>query len=291
MEVQFLMWSSLPSNLRTVLGTALLLGLGVAAAAFTLSFFALRDAAADPALAWGSAHAWLFPIGVDKALVFFEVLLLGASMVRIHDHGQVVQYPRAIPFLLMLVAAAGTLYFNATHVPTLVRPIALAVPVASILVTLGLAYLLKMLAAASGAAAIHLAPPALEPNRIIRTSDVLHGELVRDPLVPGGAPDAYGQVPSWAPSQHGQNGQPAVATGGDGLPEVTKRHQVEAYLAALGPDQLGRLTTLGPRAAARELTGALNGQGMQVSERYVQQILDDWTANTRQQTNGRRRMR
>ena len=72
------MWSSLPSNLRTVLGTALVLGLGVAAAAFTLSFFALRDAAQDPALAWGQGHAWLFPIGVDMALVFFEVLLLGA---------------------------------------------------------------------------------------------------------------------------------------------------------------------------------------------------------------------
>jgi Protein of unknown function (DUF2637) len=286
------MWSSLPSNLRTVLGTALLLGLGVAGTAFTLSFFALRDAAADPALAWGQGHAWLFPIGVDMALIFFEVLLLGASMVRVQEDDRVVQYPRAIPFLLMLVAAAGTLYFNATHVPTPVRPLALAVPVASILVTLGLAYLLKMLAAASGATAIHLAPPALEPNRIVRHSDVLHGELVRDPQVPGGAPGAYGQMPSWAPSQLGQNGQ--SAGGGDGdreLPEATKRHQVEAYLAALGPDQLGRLTTLGPRAAARELTGTLNGQGMQVSERYVQQILDDWTANARQQTNGRRRSR
>src|SRR4029450_1404937 len=157
LEVPRLMWSSLPSNLRTVLGTALLLGLGVAGAAFTLSFFALRDAAQDPALAWGSGHAWLVPLGVDMALVFFEVLLLGASMVRIPDGGRVIQYPRAIPFLLMLVAAAGTLYFNATHVPTPVRPLALAVPVASILVTLGLAYLLKMLAAASGAAAIHLA--------------------------------------------------------------------------------------------------------------------------------------
>jgi hypothetical protein len=289
------MWSSLPSNLRTVLGTALLLGLGVAAAAFTLSFFALRDAAADPALAWGQGHAWLFPIGVDMALVFFEVLLLGASMVRIHDHDQVVQYPRAIPFLLMLVAAAGTLYFNATHVPTQVRPIALAVPVASILVTLGLAYLLKMLAAASGAAAIHLAPPPLDPNRIIRHTDVLQGELVRQ--APG-TPDlfpphpVYGQMPSWAPSQLDQTGQPAAAGSGDGaLPEATKRHQVEAYLAALGPDQLGRLTTLGPRAAARELTGTLTGRGMQVSERYVQQILDDWTAATPQQPNGRRRTR
>jgi hypothetical protein len=289
------MWSSLPSNLRTVLGTALLLGLGVAAAAFTLSFFALRDAAQDPALAWGQGHAWLFPIGVDMALIFFEVLLLGASMVRITEHDRVVQYPRAIPFLLMLVAAAGTLYFNATHVPEQVRPLALAVPVASILVTLGLAYLLKMLAAASGAAAIHLAPPPLEPHRIVRASDVLHGELVRDPQAPS-APElfpphpVYGQVPSSAPSQHGQNGQPDVASHEEAA-EATKRQQVEAYLAALGPDQLGRLTTLGPRAAARELTGTLTSQGLQVSERYVQQILDDWTATARQPANGRRRPR
>ena len=71
----------------------------------------------------------------------------------------------------------------------------------------------------------------------------------------------------------------------------TKRRQVEAHLAALDPDQLGRLTTLGPRAAARELTGTLNGQGVQVSERYVQQILDDWTVAAGQQANGRRRAR
>jgi hypothetical protein len=290
------MWSSLPSNLRTVLGTALLLGVGVAVAAFTLSFFALREAAQDPALKFGSGHAWLFPIGVDMALVFFEVLLLGASMVRIQDHGRVVPYPRAIPFLLVLVAAAGTLYFNATRVPTPVRPIALAVPVASILVTLGLAYLLKMLAAASGVEAIHLAPPPLEPHRIVRNADVLHGELVRDPQAPAdafgpsGAAGGWGQMPSWAPSQLGQNGQQAVAGDGD-QGEATKRHQVEAYLAALDSDQLGHLTTLGPRAAARELTGALNRQGVQVSERYVQQIFDDWTTAVRQQPNGRRRKR
>jgi hypothetical protein len=292
------MWSSLPSNLRTVLGTALLLGVGVAVAAFTLSFFALRDAAANPALSWGQGHAWLFPIGVDMALVFFEVLLLGASMVRVHDHGKVVQYPRAIPFVLVLVAAAGTLYFNATHVPEQVRPIALAVPVASILVTLGLAYLLKMLAAASGVEAIHLAPQPVEPHRIVRRSDVLHGELVRDPEVPGstpglsGPPGGWVQMQSWAPSQLERNGQPAAASDGSGeLAEATKRHQVEAYLAALDSQQLGRLTSLGPRAAARELTGALNGQGVQVSERYVQQIFDDWTAATRQPANGRRRKR
>jgi hypothetical protein len=258
------MWSSLPSNLRTVLGTALLLGIGVAAAAFTLSFFALRDAAADPALRWGRGHAWLFPIGVDMALVFFEVLLLGASMVRVAEHGRVVQYPRAIPFLLVMVAAAGTTYFNATHVPEQVRPIALAVPVASILVTLGLAYLLKMLAAASGVEAIHLAPQAMGPSRIVRNSDVLHGEIVRDHQVPGlyGPAGVWGQVPS--PAQQGapQNGHGELA-------EPTKRAAVEMYLSRLSPQELGVVT--GSSAVA-----ALAGQGIAVEESYAGRILGEW---------------
>ena len=259
------MWSSLPSNLRTVLGTALLLGLGVAGAAFTLSFFALRDAAQDPALAWGSGHAWLFPIGVDMALVFFEVLLLGASMVRVTEHDRVVQYPRAIPFLLMLVAAAGTLYFNAVHVPEQVRPLALAVPVASILVTLGLAYLLKMLAAASGAAAIHLAPPATEPNRIVRHSDVLHGELVRDPQAPYGLfppHPVYGEVPSPGQQQAPQNGH------GE-LPEPTKRAAVEMHLSRLSPQEAGVAT-------GSSIVAALAAQGIPVEETYAGRILSEW---------------
>jgi hypothetical protein len=272
------MWSSLPSNLRTVLGTALLLGVGVAVAAFALSFFALRDAAQDPALAWGAGHAWLFPIGVDMALVFFEVLLLGASMVRVQDHGRIVQYPRAIPFLLVLVAAAGTLYFNATHVPTQVRPIALAVPVASILVTLGLAYLLKMLAAASGTEAIHLAPPPLEPHRIVRQGEVLHGELVRDPGF-GTAPPA---VPGagWPPGpqdpiaaghhlpENPHNGQAGLPVGDSAEPAgATKRARIEAYLDRLGSEQLRHLTL-------RELTADLNQHGLDVTERYVKQVID-----------------
>jgi hypothetical protein len=271
------MWSSLPSNLRTVLGTALLLGIGVALAAFTLSFFALRDAAQDPALRWGHGHAWLFPIGVDMALVFFEVLLLGASMVRVQEHGRVVQYPRAIPFLLVLVAAAGTLYFNATHVPTQVRWIALAVPVASILVTLGLAYLLKMLAAASGTEAIHLAPPALEPNPIGRRGEVLHGELVRDPgfgtappaVAGAGWPGADGQISAGQHlpenRQDGQAGLP-VRDGADPA-GVTKRARIEAYLDRLGSERLRHLTL-------RELTGDLNRDGLDVTERYVKQVID-----------------
>jgi len=105
-------------------------------------------------------------------------------------------------------------------------------------------------------------------------------------LGPDGAPGAHGQMPSWAPSQIQHTGQP---NGGGELTEATKRHQVEAHLATLGPDQLQRLGGLGPKAAARELTPTLNGQGLQVSERYVQQILDENLAAQRQQANGGRK--
>jgi Protein of unknown function (DUF2637) len=248
------MWSSLPSNLRTVLGTALVLGIGVAAAAFTLSFFALKEAAENPALKFGQGHAWLFPIGVDMALLFFEVLLIAASMVRVQERGRVVQYPRAIPFLLVMVAAAGTLYFNATRVPPVVRPIALAVPVASILVTLGLAYLLKMLAAASGVEAIHLAPPAAEPNRIVRKTDVLHGEIVR-------GPDTF------ARSQHLQDPQ----TGQVELERMdgpAKAELARRVCRAKSPEALAATT-------ASSLVAELKAMGVDLSRQWAGKALAD----------------
>jgi hypothetical protein len=252
------MWSSLPSNLRTVLGTALVLGIGVAAAAFTLSFFALKEAAENPELKFGAGHAWLFPIGVDMALLFFEVLLIAASMVRVQEHGRAVQYPRAIPFMLVVVAAAGTLYFNATRVPAVVRPIALAVPVASILVTLGLAYLLKMLGAISGAEVAHIAPPAAEPARIVRSADVLHGEIERPQT----------SAPSSRTSANPQIGQAVEAIeGGDGV----KRALMRTYLASLGPDESGRVT-------GSSIKAAMKAMHITVSEREARRVLDEWKA-------------
>ena len=52
-------WSELPTNLRTVLGAALLLVIGVAVASFTLSFIALREVAANQVTGWGH-NAWIF---------------------------------------------------------------------------------------------------------------------------------------------------------------------------------------------------------------------------------------
>ncbi len=222
------MWSNLPSNLRTTLGVALVLGVGVATAAFTLSFFALREAASNPELKFGAGHAWLFPIAVDMGLVLFEVLLLAASMVRVEEQGRTVQYPRAIPFLLVMVAAACSLYFNATSVPDVngLRLIALAVPALSILVTLGLAYLLKMLATVSGSDIAHVAPPP-ELNRVTRRRDTVEGEIVRTDRQTSSGPRAPARVQALAKSTYGdkrRRGQEYL----DAHPDATWQEMVRA---------------------------------------------------------------
>jgi hypothetical protein len=48
---------------------------------------------------------------------------------------------------------------------------------------------------------------------------------------------------------------------------VTKRQRIEEYLDWLGPEELQSLTV-------RELSTDLAGQGLEVTERYVKQILD-----------------
>jgi hypothetical protein len=129
--------------------------------------------------------------------------------------------------------------------------------------------------------------PGPAPAALYRPDQAPYGAFPPGPpgYLPGpyGPPALYGQNPSWAPSQIPQTGQPMEVANGPGgeLTEATKRRQVETHLAALGPDQLGRLAGLGPKAAARELTPALNSQGLQVSERYVQQILDEYLAGQR----------
>ena len=48
---------------------------------------------------------------------------------------------------------------------------------------------------------------------------------------------------------------------------MTKRARIEEYLDWLGPEELQHLTV-------RELTAELASQGLEVTERYVKQILD-----------------
>ena len=48
---------------------------------------------------------------------------------------------------------------------------------------------------------------------------------------------------------------------------MTKRQRIEAYLDRLGSEQLRNLTV-------REITSDLANEGLEVTERYVKQILD-----------------
>jgi hypothetical protein len=260
-------WQNLPSNLRTILGSALVLGIGVTAAAFTLSFFALRSAATNPQLEFGKGHAWLFPIALDMGLVFAEVLLLGASMVK--------GYNRAIPILLVLAFGLGTVYFNVTRVPPEVRLITAVPPVASIFMTIGLAFLFKMLTALSGGVqAYHAPPPAY--GMLGAPGSPIQGAMWRQDggygmpgsPIPGYQPEipaawpAYGQMPSPTTPANGHSG-PAV----DGGKGTTKRAAIDAYLSRLDTEQLQVAT--GP-----SIVEAVAAGGVQVDERDARRQLD-----------------
>jgi hypothetical protein len=294
-------FSELPTSLRRILAVALLLVAAIGAGAFTLSFVALREVAAQPQARWGPL-AFLFPLIIDGLLVAAEVVLVAASMLG---------RERLLPLAFVIGAGAVTIWFNITRVPAPIRPVTAIPPIASIAATILIAYLVKILALALGKPLTYLPPPpttgilapmqAPLPGQITRLPDATTGlpevaPYQYTPGVPGygpsayGPPAAFGQRPTWAPSQIPQTGQPVVGGNGNGdQAEATKRRQVEAYLAGLGPDQLGRLGGLGPKAAARELTPTLNGQGLVVSERYVQQILDEFLADRRGSGDGARR--
>jgi hypothetical protein len=82
-------------------------------------------------------------------------------------------------------------------------------------------------------------------------------------------PGAYGA--NWPGHHFPENSQNSqthlpVGAGGDGA-GATKRQRIEAYLDRLAPEQFRNLTV-------REITADLQGQGLEVTERYVKHILD-----------------
>jgi hypothetical protein len=87
---------------------------------------------------------------------------------------------------------------------------------------------------------------------------------------PNGWPAAgYGSNPAGHHlPENSQNGQTGLASGASSDPAgMTKRQRIEEYLDWLGPEELQNVTV-------RELTTELAGQGLEVTERYVKQILD-----------------
>jgi hypothetical protein len=73
-----------------------------------------------------------------------------------------------------------------------------------------------------------------------------------------------------------QNGQPGLPVGNGDPAGATKRQRIEEYLDWLGPEELQNVTV-------RELTAELASQGLEVTERYVKQILDQQRPTPRPQ--------
>jgi len=261
-----LSWSELPTNLRTVLGAALLLVIGVAVASFSLSFIALREVASAPITGWGR-NAWIFPLCVDAALLASEVVLVGVSMIK--------GVNRAVPFLFMVMFGALTVWFNVARVPADWRLVTAVPPVAGIFMTLLIAFLVKVLAKALGRTMVYEAPPPpqagyLMPPQttVVQLPDGSYG-VPGSPFPGYGAgtfppQGAFGQMPSPPGAGNPQIGHAEID-------DATKRQAVEMYLSHLTADQLGVAT-------ASSIVVALAGQGMPIGESYAGRILSDYKA-------------
>ena len=268
-------WSELPTNLRTVLGAALLLVIGVAVASFSLSFIALREVASAPVTGWGR-NAWIFPLCVDMALLASEVVLVGVSMIK--------GVNRAVPFVFMVLFGALTVWFNVARVPADWRLVTAVPPVAGIFMTMLIAFLVKVLAKALGKTTVYEAPPTpqagyLMPPQttVVQLPDGSYG-VPGSPFPGYGAgtfppQGAFGQMPSSGSSGNAQIG-PAE------IDDATKRKAVEMYLSGLTAEQLGVTTGSSIQAAMAE-------QGIAVSERFARTVLGDYRA-AQKSTNGAR---
>jgi hypothetical protein len=284
---------------RLAIVVVALLTFGIAAVAFTTSYDALYDWVSSQRL-YSDRVNQIWPLLLDAGFIVAQLAAILAGIMRaaLHNDRDV---HRGWPITAMIISGGLTIWFNILHADaggaTFSRRIAAALPPVLMMLAFEIdVQIVKWVMKALGKP-IHTAG-ALSPAGVpgLLPGAPVPGVLYRPDgdgyatVPPGWWPS--GQLPSWAPSQNTQDGQPRIGGNGAGdQAEATKRHQVEAYLAGLSAEERDRLASLGPRAAAREVTAALTGHGMAVSERYVAQIVDEWTAARRGSGSGARRRR
>jgi hypothetical protein len=290
---------------RLAIVVVALLTFGIAAVAFITSYDALYDWVASQRL-YSDRVNQLWPLLLDAGFIVAQLAAILAGILRaaLHDDREV---HRGWPITAMIISGGLTVWFNILHADaggaTFSRRIAAALPPVLMMLAFEIdVQIVKWVMKALGKPIDFpgaLSPtggmlPGAVPGAIYRPDVPLAWQLPPGELSPGHGPPLGGwwqpQPASWPRSQDGQNGQATVGGNGDQT-EVTKRHQVETFLAGLAPEQRDRLTTLGPRAAAREVTAVLNGQGTPVSERYVTRILDEHSAARRGSGSAQRRRR
>jgi Protein of unknown function (DUF2637) len=257
---------------RAIIITIAALTFGVAAVSFATSYGALYAYARDTGL-YSDRLTRLWPLLLDGAFIVAQLAAILASILR---------GSRGWPILTMLLTGALTVWFNLQHAGSDPgRRLAAALPPVLMMLAFEIdIQIVRWVMTALGKPLGPITPPPpnlLLPGAVWR-SDGLDWNVPPNGLPngwPAGAsgPNRAGQHLPENP-QNGQTGLPA-GVGGDGA-GVTKRQRIEDYLDWLGPQELQNLTV-------RELTADLAGQGLEVTERYVKQILDQHRPPSRPQ--------
>jgi hypothetical protein len=234
---------------------------------FATSYGALYAYARDTGL-YSDRLTRLWPLLLDGAFIVAQLAAILAGILR---------GSRGWPILTMLLTGALTVWFNLQHAGSDPgRRLAAALPPVLMMLAFEIdIQIVKWVMTALGKPLGPITPPPPDgmlagpvPGAVWRSDGTgwnlpLNGALNGWPAAGYGSNLAGHHLP-----ENSQNGQAGPA-GGEGRDPagVTKRQRIEEYLDWLGPEELHNLTV-------RELTTELAGQGLEVTERYVKQILD-----------------
>jgi hypothetical protein len=271
---------------RAIIIAVAALTFGVAAVSFATSYGALYAYVRDTGL-YSDRLTRLWPLLLDGAFIVAQLAAILAGILR---------GSRGWPILTMLITGALTVWFNLQHAgadPG--RRLAAALPPVLMMLAFEIdVQIVKWVMRALGRPMGPINPPPPEgmlpgpiPGAIYRPEGTGWNVPQAGPAA-GWPAGLYRQVPAGhhlpENRQNGQTGLP-LGEGGDAA-GVTKRQRIEAYLDRLGSEQASRLTV-------REITSDLNREGLDVTERYVKQVLDQQqpTPQPRRRGSGPRRPR
>jgi hypothetical protein len=248
---------------RAIIVTVAALTFGVAAVSFATSYGALYAWVRDTGL-YSDRLTRLWPLLLDGAFIVAQLAAILAGILR---------GSRGWPILTMLLTGALTVWFNLQHAGSDPgRRLAAALP--PVLMMLAFEIDIQIVKWVMQALGRPLGPSLPHPPRACcrgrsgartgwtgtfrPTASPVPGH--RALMVPTGQATAFRKT--YRTREPGL--PPGVGRDGAG---VTKRQRIEAYLDQLSSEQLQNLTV-------REITSDLQGQGLEVTERYVKHILD-----------------
>jgi hypothetical protein len=266
---------------RAIIITIAALTFGVAAVSFATSYGALYAYARDTGL-YSDRLTRLWPLLLDGAFIVAQLAAILAGILR---------GSRGWPILTMLLTGALTVWFNLQHAGSDPgRRLAAALPPVLMMLAFEIdVQIVKWVMRALGRPVGPIAPPpppGLLTGPVPGVNYRPDGQGWNVPL--NGPPTGWPQhLEDQIPAAHhlpenSPNGQSGLAAGnGAGPAGMTKRARIEEYLDWLGPEELQNVTV-------RELTAELASQGLEVTERYVKQILDTQRPTTARKPQRRR---